>query len=351
MGNVENTAATGKPAISGTPAVGETLTAGTAAIEDVNGLTNAEFAFQWTRYDGTTRTDITGATSDTYTVQNEDVGQQVSVTVSFTDDDGFQESLNSDSVLVGAPSSLFGGFDTDTVPEEHNGQDPFTFEIYFSEEPSLGYANVRDHVLTVTNGDVTSASRTTPGENIRWTITVQPDGNDDVAVVLPPTTDCSDDGAVCTASEKALSNRSSITVPGPATQSQQQQAQNSPAAGRPTISGTARVGETLTADTSGITDADGLDNATFSYQWLADDADISGSTGSTYTLATADEGRAITVRVSFTDDGGNDETLTSAPTEAVAARTDSIDGQHSRCAGEPRWSERRHLRAAVQRGG
>ena len=49
---------------------------------------------------------------------------------------------------------------------------------------------------------------------------------------------------------------------------------NSPATGAPTISGTVQAGETLTADTSGITDADGLTNVTFSYQWLADDADI-----------------------------------------------------------------------------
>ena len=57
---------------------------------------------------------------------------------------------------------------------------------------------------------------------------------------------------------------------------------NSPATGAPAITGTARVGETLTADTSGIADADGLTGASFSYQWLADDTDISGATGSTY---------------------------------------------------------------------
>ena len=50
------------------------------------------------------------------------------------------------------------------------------------------------------------------------------------------------------------------------------------------------MGQTLTADTSGISDEDGLDNATFSYQWLADDTDISGATGATYTLVPADEG-------------------------------------------------------------
>ena len=53
---------------------------------------------------------------------------------------------------------------------------------------------------------------------------------------------------------------------------------NSPATGAPTISGTAQVGETLTADTSGIADADGLSNVQYEYQWLADDADISGAT-------------------------------------------------------------------------
>ena len=94
---------------------------------------------------------------------------------------------------------------------------------------------------------------------------------------------------------------------------------NSPATGSPTITGTARVAETLTADTSGISDSDGIANATFSYQWLADDADIPGATGSTYTLAATDEGKAVKVRVSFTDDDGNDETLTSAATAAVAA--------------------------------
>ena len=94
---------------------------------------------------------------------------------------------------------------------------------------------------------------------------------------------------------------------------------NSPATGVPTISGTAQVGETLTADKSGIADADGLTNATYRYQWLADDAAIAGAMGNTYTLVAADEGKAISVRVSFTDDAGNNEALTSAATAAVAA--------------------------------
>ena len=94
---------------------------------------------------------------------------------------------------------------------------------------------------------------------------------------------------------------------------------NSPAAGAPTISGTAQVGETLTADTSDIVDDDGLGDASFSYQWLADGADIAGATGDTYTLAADDEGQSIKVRVSFTDDAKNQESLTSGATGAVAA--------------------------------
>ena len=94
---------------------------------------------------------------------------------------------------------------------------------------------------------------------------------------------------------------------------------NTPATGAPTINGTAQVGEALTADTSGIADADGLSNVQYEYQWLADDAEIAGATGSTHTLADTDEGKAISVQVTFTDDAGNDESLTSAATDAVAA--------------------------------
>ena len=127
-----------------------------------------------------------------------------------------------------------------------------------------------------------------------------------------------------------LSNRTELTVAGPVAeeeeggsgQGQQQdepEVENSPATGLPSVTGAARVGETLTADTSGIADADGLDNAAFSYQWLADDVDIQGATASGYTLQDADEGKTVTVKVSFTDDAGNGESLTSAATAAVEA--------------------------------
>ena len=95
---------------------------------------------------------------------------------------------------------------------------------------------------------------------------------------------------------------------------------NRPATGAPSINGTAQVGETLTVSMSGIADEDGLTNVSYSYHWLADDSNIAGATDSTFTLVAPDEGKAIKVRVGFTDDADNDETLTSAATVAVAAR-------------------------------
>ena len=96
---------------------------------------------------------------------------------------------------------------------------------------------------------------------------------------------------------------------------------NTPATGAPGISGTPLVGETLTARTSGIADADRLNNAVFGYQWTAGGSDIDGATGSSHTLTSSEQGQSIQVRVSFTDDAGNAESLTSAATAAVEAQT------------------------------
>ena len=66
--------------------------------------------------------------------------------------------------------------------------------------------------------------------------------------------------------------------------------------GVPTITGTVTEDQILTADTSGISDADGL--GALSYQWLRGGAAIGGATASTYTLGDADVGNQISVRVS-----------------------------------------------------
>ena len=91
---------------------------------------------------------------------------------------------------------------------------------------------------------------------------------------------------------------------------------NTSATGSVAISGTARQGEDLVADASGLNDADGLGD--LSYQWLRDGAAITGATSSSYTLAQADVGAAVSVMVSYTDDEGTAESVTSAETLALA---------------------------------
>ena len=74
---------------------------------------------------------------------------------------------------------------------------------------------MRDHAFTVTGGSVTGARRLVSGKNLRWEIVVSPDSNGDVTIVLPATTDCDGQGAICADGDKKLSNRLERTVSGP----------------------------------------------------------------------------------------------------------------------------------------
>ena len=92
----------GQPAISGFPRVGDVVTASKGDISDADGTTKADagdtgyaYEYQWIRVDGTTETDIPGATSETYTLRAADMGKAIKVRVSFTDDAGNAESTTS----------------------------------------------------------------------------------------------------------------------------------------------------------------------------------------------------------------------------------------------------------------
>ena len=306
-----NAPATGLPSIDGRAQVGETLTADTSAIDDQDGMVDVPFTYQWLADD----TDISGATGSTYTPVSDDEGKTIKVRVSFTDNANNTETLTSDATeaVAAAPILLTAWFEE--TPESHNGTDAFTFRIAFSEDIGISYKVFRDHSLEVTDGEVTRAKRHN-GRNDLWEVTVQPDSDADVVIVVEADRACDLEGAICArdGSGRRLSNRLELTVA----------RQNTPATGLLTIRGTLRVGETLTAVTTGIEDADGIDESTYTYQWLADDVEIGGATEATYTLVSADEGKTIKVRVSFTDNENNPETLTSEATAAVEAKPNSL---------------------------
>lgn len=85
----------------------------------------------------------------------------------------------------------------------------------------------------------------------------------------------------------------------------------------PTISGTAQVGQTLTASAGTWTGAP----TSYAYQWKGAGTAISGATASTYTPVTGDIGNALTVSVVATNGTGASSPATSAATSAVIAAT------------------------------
>ena len=307
-----NSEPTGLPAINGTPQDGETLTADTSAIDDADGLTNVAYRYQWIAGGS----DIDGATGASYTLTASEQGQTVRVRVTFTDDADNEETLTSEATaeVTAAPAPLTGAFHD--LPDSHDGSTAFTFRVLFSEDVGISYVNMRDDAFSLSEGDVTGARRV-DGRNDLWEITVEPDDNSDVGITLPANRSCTTTGAICTRedSPRQLTNSPTATVTGPA----EAPPTNTSAAGAPTISGTPQVEQTLTADTSSITDEDGLTNVSYSYQWIAGGSDIDGATGSTYTLTSSEQGQTVQVRVTFTDDADNEETLTSEATAEVTA--------------------------------
>ncbi len=289
----DNSPATGAPTISGTARVGEVLEVDTSSIADADGFTNAAFTYQWLADDS----EIAGATGSTYTLTDSEESKAIKVEVSFTDDADNEETLTSAATAVVAAKPNSPATGAPTISGTVQVGETLTANTSGVIDAD-GLSNIQyEYQWLADDADISGAT------NATYTLAAADEGK--VIKVRVSFTD----GA---GNEETLTSAATDAV---AAEPQT----NSPATGAPTITGTVQVGETLTANTSGIADADGLSNVQYEYQWLASDSDISGATNATYTLAAADEGKVIKVRVSFTDDAGNEETLTSAATGAVAA--------------------------------
>ena len=303
-----NTAATGQPAISGNPQVGLTLTADTSAISDADGTETAVFEYQWLAGGS----EIQGATRSAQTLTTSEVGKTIKVRVSFTDDANNGESLTSiatGAVAATVPTAPLGLTVTQgsqiqeldaswQAPSSNGGSAVIGYKVQWKEA-----SDSWDTASDVSQATVTGTTHTITGLT----------GGVEYAVRVVATNGAGDGPASTEAAE----------TPAGGTSQQTTEAENNAPTGLPTISGTPQVDQTLTADTSPIDDADGLSNVSYRYQWVRSnngaDTDIAGETGSTYTPVFADQGQTIKVKVSFTDDDDNEETLTSVATVAVAA--------------------------------
>ena len=305
-----NSEPTGLPTISGTPRVDETLTADTSAINDTNGLTNVSYTYVWMGthvvVDETSGISYTigfqspDQTSPTYALTPADQGATIKVRVTFTDDDGYQESLTSAATepVAARPNTEATG--APTISGTPQVGETLTADVSGIEDAD-GLTNVSYRYQWLAGGsdieDATSSSYLlTTGEQGQ-TIQVKVTFTDDAD------------------NQESLTSAETLAVAAKP---------NTAATGEPTISGTPQVDETLTADTSPIADEDGLTNVSYKYQWLRDGADIAGQTNSTYRLVSADQDKTIKVRVTFRDDVDNAESLTSMATTAVAAQPTSL---------------------------
>ena len=277
--------------ITGTARVGQTLSVDVSDID-------AAFTYQWLSSDGTTETEIPGATDDAYALTDADEGRSIRLRVSFVDDAGNERILTTapTSAVAPVPNTPATGLPTisgtvragETLTADTSGiddEDGLT-NVIFSYQWLAGDVEIQgaaSSTYTLSDDDA--------GRAIRVRVSFTDDNDNEESLYSEPT-------AAATARP------------------------NSPATGAPTIIGAAHVGQTLTADTSGIEDTDGLGNTVFSYQWVSNDgsadSDIEGATASTYVVSDPEMGKTIRVRVSFTDNRENMESLTSEPTAEVA---------------------------------
>ncbi len=102
------------------------------------------------------------------------------------------------------------------MPEAHDGQSAFSFQVAFSEDIGISYQTLRDESFTVTGGTITRARRI-DGRHDLWEITLNPDSREAVTITLPGGRACGTAGAVCTRGDRPrpLDNSPSSTVAGP----------------------------------------------------------------------------------------------------------------------------------------
>ena len=310
--NTVDDPATGAPAISGTAQVGQTLTASTAGIADLDGLPGT-FTYQWERYaaNGTTfEADI--GTNATYTLSASEEGKKVQVEVSFVDNGGTSEgplasaaypaSGTVEAAPVNDPPTAAHGTVTTNEDTDHTfTANDFDYldsdgdalaSVKITGLPAAGELTLDGTAIADTDLPKTVAAADLTASKLKYTPPANANGTGYASFTFKV-----NDGT----SDSASTYTMTINVT----------AVNDPATGAPTISGTAQVGQTLTASAAGIADLDGLPG-TFTYQWkrYASDGttfEANIGTNATYRLSASEEGKKVKVEVSFVDNGGTSE--------------------------------------------
>uniref|UniRef100_Q3AR79 DUF4347 domain-containing protein n=1 Tax=Chlorobium chlorochromatii (strain CaD3) TaxID=340177 RepID=Q3AR79_CHLCH len=284
-----NDAPTGSVSISGTPTQGQTLTAANT-LADLDGL--GTIAYQWNA-DGTV---ITGAIGNSFTLTETHVGKKITVTATYTDGHGTTESVvSAATVAVANVNDVPTG--TVTISGSATQNQMLIAANTLADLDGLGTIayqwNADGTAITGAIGNSFTLTETHVGKKITVTATYTDNRGTLESVVSTATSDV-------------------VNI-------------NDAPTGSIYITGAATKGQILTVNTGTLSDADGL-NGEFTYQWQANEIDITGATSSSYTLTNDDVGKNIRVVASYTDNHGTKESVVSTATVAVANVNDVPTG-------------------------
>lgn len=273
----------GTAAISGTPEVGQTLTAAVSGWP-----AHVDLSYQW-RANGA---DIAGATGATLVLTAANIGASITVRVTgVSNDDSYgtaPQSVTSAAVGPVAPKVWAGNTVTiagDAIVGERltaiAGEAPdgtgWQFEWLADGDPIVGATGYYLDLTANLIGSGISA-------RVTWTL-----GPDYAGAVVSST-----------------SSESDIVAPTPLV------------AGTVTIDGTAEIGQTLTA----VPGANWPEGTTFTYQWSSVDGVIAGATAETFAPTVAQLGETLTVTVTTAsvpaEYGAQSVSATSAASTGVA---------------------------------
>ena len=280
---------TGSVTITGTPIEDQVLTL-TDTIGDMDGI-QGQVAYQWRR-NGTT---ITGANGATYTLTQGDVGQTITVTATYYDGYGTYEIITSNKMgpIANALDALTGEISINGTAEQYGALFADTSQL--SDADGMG---TLAYQWTRNGNPIWGANGSSYWLN-------QDDVGKQISVVVISTDLLGSQETKTTSSVNPTNTNDAPT-------------------GNVIITGTLAQYQALIANTSGLSDLDGVGPIT--YQWLRDGVAVPGATYSTYTLSQTDVGTSMSVTASYTDSYGNNESKTSARTNWVANVVDIPTG-------------------------
>lgn len=304
------------PSITGTPQVGQVLTAPGQTTACNNSGSQHYFVYganfpsvcsvQWQDCSGTC-TNISGATSSSYTVQTPDVGDTIQAVITGTNNYGSLNLTTPQTATVTAPSGVPVNTALDTIYSKISGSTCTTTSTW-----------IVGCLLEVTLGTWTNTPQIYNYQWLRNGVAISGANNYDYTLAV------ADQGSTISLqviAQNDVGNSATETTAATGTVLETGIPVNSAV---PTIAGNPVQGGLLTASTGTWT----LSPTSYAYQWNRNGSAISGATNATYTLVSADVGNPITVSVTASNSVGP---AASAATSSATANVTNPGGLASGC--------------------